>query len=318
MSLCLTITTPEGIVIAADSRQSYINQKRMSRIGSDSASKIFQLGKRVGVCTAGLAFLNEGGVNKNISRFIEEFKNTVNTEGLPIKEIAKELGEFFESKYQYKPIFDQTLAAAEQGIKQNGGEIINVDKQKDHIKIKFKNQAGIEQQGMVTIPNLQFIVSGYDGKSEHLSVFGVQVPGILQAKRDSDTKGKEYGADWIGQTDVLSRIVLGFDPRILNLPMSKQLIDTLGQEQCITQLRNLEYAIQWGTMTMQDAIDFSVLSIETTTAIQRFSDGIRGDPGDIPGVGGPVDVAIITPEEFRWIIRKNLIVHNVQVIKGLS
>ncbi|MFH1231989.1 MAG: hypothetical protein V1709_10890 [Planctomycetota bacterium] len=60
-------------------------------------------------------------------------------------------------------------------------------------------------------------------------------------------------------------------------------------------------------MTLQDAIDFSVLVIETTSAIQRFSDGIAMNPGDIPGVGGPVDIAIITRDKgFNWISKKNI------------
>ena len=42
MSLCINITTPEGIILAADSRQSYINKKGMSRVGSDSATKLFR------------------------------------------------------------------------------------------------------------------------------------------------------------------------------------------------------------------------------------------------------------------------------------
>ncbi|GAH74453.1 unnamed protein product, partial [marine sediment metagenome] len=43
------------------------------------------------------------------------------------------------------------------------------------------------------------------------------------------------------------------------------------------------------------------------SAIQRFSDGIIANPGDIPGVGGPVDVAIITADQgFLWVSRKKL------------
>jgi len=76
MSLGINTTTPEGIVLAADSRQSYRNRKGMSRIGSDSASKVFKIGDKMGVIVAGLAFLPENGVLKNISRFIEEFKKS--------------------------------------------------------------------------------------------------------------------------------------------------------------------------------------------------------------------------------------------------
>ncbi len=60
-------------------------------------------------------------------------------------------------------------------------------------------------------------------------------------------------------------------------------------------------------MTLQDAVDFCVLMIQTTSAIQRFSDGIIADPGDMPGVGGPVDAAVITPDKgFVWVARKKL------------
>ena len=47
--------------------------------------------------------------------------------------------------------------------------------------------------------------------------------------------------------------------------------------------------------------------IQTTSAMQRFSDGINADPGDMPGVGGPIDVAVITPDKgFVWIKKKKL------------
>jgi hypothetical protein len=59
-------------------------------------------------------------------------------------------------------------------------------------------------------------------------------------------------------------------------------------------------------MPLQDAIDFTVLVIQTTSAIQRFSDGIQADPGDIPGVGGPIDVLVLTPDGPKWIKQKEL------------
>jgi len=106
---------------------------------------------------------------------------------------------------------------------------------------------------------------------------------------------------------VVSRIVLGFDGRINNLKFVNEAIQNLGQEEIRKQLGGLQYAIQWGTMTLQDAIDFCTLMVQTTSAIQRFSDGIIANPGDMPGVGGPVDVAVITPDQgFLWVSRKKL------------
>ena len=43
----------------------------------------------------------------------------------------------------------------------------------------------------------------------------------------------------------------------------------------------------------------------------------------MPGVGGPVDVAVITPEKgFTWVSKKNLVVGNkeidLQIIKDVE
>jgi len=121
-------------------------------------------------------------------------------------------------------------------------------------------------------------------------------------------KGREYGASWTGQTDVITRIILGYDPRFMDALAMKGLITSPSQGDQIAQaVKSLEYVISWGTMTLQDAIDLASLMIQSTSAIQRFSDGIAMNPGDIPGVGGPIDVAVITQEKgFVWISKKNL------------
>jgi len=47
--------------------------------------------------------------------------------------------------------------------------------------------------------------------------------------------------------------------------------------------------------------------IQITIIIQRFADGIQMAPGGVPGVGGPIDVAVIQPGgPVRWIARKAL------------
>jgi len=149
-------------------------------------------------------------------------------------------------------------------------------------------------------------VAGYNKDGSH-EVYTVRIPGEVEKKRDSKKQGMEYGASWIGQIDVISRIVLGWDGRIGNLEFVQEASKKHDKETINRQLRSLEYAIQWGTMTLQDAIDFCALMIQTTSAIQRFSDGIQADLGGTPGVGGPVDIAVITPEKgFVWVAKKNL------------
>ena len=306
MSLAINTTTPEGIVLAADSRQSYRNRKGMARIGSDNASKLFQLNKRVGVAVTGLAFLPEDGAPKNISKFIEEFKREIEIEKLNVKDVAEKLQDLFNNKYQWQEQLDRLPEKIQIDLKRQGCEVLEIKKEQYALKFRFRDPQGNEKDGTGGVDKMNLLVGGYNKDGSH-EVYICYIPGEVQKKRDSREKGKEYGASWIGQSDVVSRIVLGFDGRISNLKFINEVERKIGQDQINKQLRNLQYVIQWGTMTLQDAIDFCTLMIQTTSAIQRFSDGIAADPGDMPGVGGSVDVAIITPDKgFVWVSKKKL------------
>lgn len=306
MSLGINTTTSEGIVLAADSRQSYRNQKGMSRVGSDSASKVFKLTDKVGLIVTGLAFLPENGVLKNISKFIEDFRVTHDLKKLTVAEIANELEKYFKGKYDYKAQLENLAKIIKGNLTAQGAEVINLEQKETHIEFTFKDQSKVEKKGIAGVDQLQFIVAGFNRDDSHQSAV-VYVPGNTQIHRDSKVKDKEYGANWIGQIDVIARIVLGFDVRIQNLPFVSKAVSEITPAQVQAQLGSLEYVIQWGTMTLQDGIDFSVLAIETTTAIQRFSDGVKADPGDMPGVGGSIDVAVITRDKgFVWISKKKL------------
>ncbi|MBA7490989.1 hypothetical protein ES702_01533 [subsurface metagenome] len=318
MSLAINTTTPEGIVLAADSRQSYRNRKGMARIGSDNASKLFQLNKRVGVAVTGLAFLPEDGVPKNISKFIEEFKRKTEVEKLNVKDIADKLQYLFNKTYKWQEQLKKLPEQIKTNLTRQGAEIIEIREEKYRMKFKFKDKNGKIGEGVGDVDKIILSVAGYNKDGSH-EVYTCYIPGEIQKKRDSKEKGKEYGASWIGQIDVVSRIVLGFDGRIRNIKFINEATQKLGKGEVNKQLRNLEYVIQWGTMTLQDAIDFSTLMIQTTSAIQRFSDGIAANPGGMPGVGGPVDVAVITPSKgFVWVSKKKLKVEENEIDLGIE
>ncbi len=307
MSLAINTTTPEGIVLAADSRQSYRNRKGVSRIGSDAATKLFLINNRIGVAVTGLAFLQENGIPKNISKFIEQFKREVDVENLSVKDVAKKLHYIFDKRLNWQEQLEKLPEQIKTNFKNQGLEITEINKEQYDLKFKFKDQSGNVKDGVAGIDGLVLFVAGYNADGSH-EVYNVYVPGEIIKRRDSNQKGIEYGANWIGQTDVVSRIVKGWDPRILNAPFVSEATKQKGQPEVEKQLNGLEYAINWGAMTLQDAVDFTVLAIQTTSAMQRFSDGIQADPGDMPGVGGPVDVLVIMPDGPKWIQKKELIV----------
>src|SRR6266851_995032 len=77
MTLAIGLVNPEGIVMAADSRQSY--RHAAIRIGSDSAIKVFTLTDTVVAATSGYAFLRpqNAASAQNISTLVEDFKPTL-------------------------------------------------------------------------------------------------------------------------------------------------------------------------------------------------------------------------------------------------
>ena len=308
MTLVLNTTTAEGIVLAADSRQSYRNQKGMARIGSDNASKLFQMNRRIGVAVTGLAFLPENDVAKNISKFIDEFKldSKIQSEELDVKDVTEKLYELFNDKYKWKEQLEQLKQNFKSDLTPKGCELKEFKEENNILKFRFKTPQGNIEESLVTLDIIEILVAGYNNDGSH-QVYSIRIPGEINLLRNSNQKNNEYGSSWLGQVDVVSRIVLGYDGRIVNVPFVKDAIVTSGNDQIATQLQGLEYLIQWGTMTLQDAMDYCRLMIQTTSAIQRFSDGIRADPGDMPGVGGPIDIAVITPDKgFVWINKKKL------------
>lgn len=313
MSLAINTTIPEGIVLATDSRQSFRNRKGMARIGSDNATKLFQINNRIGVSITGIAFLPEDGVIKNISKFIDEFKTRDDLKKLEVKEVAEKLHYLFDKKYDYEKTLKDLPDKIKSDLVNQGCEIIEIKQEGHFIKFQFKDQKNQIRNGTGGVDRINILVAGYNKDGSH-EVYLCYIPGEIQNKRDSNEKGKEYGATWIGQSDVVSRIVLGWDGRIRNVKFVNEQLQKMSDEELNKQLRSLEYVIQWGTMTIQDAIDFCVLMIETTSAIQRFSDGIQANPGAIPGVGGPVDIAVITQNKgFVWVNKKKIKVGNVEI-----
>ena len=306
MSLVINTTTPEGIVLAADSRQSYRNMKGMARIGSENAIKIFEINRRIGVGITGLAFLPEGSVQKNVSQYIEEFRRDSKVKNMEVKDVARKLNHVFSQKYQWKEQLEQIKFNIQNDLKSKGCTMLQMEDEGPLLKFSFRTPQGTIENGIARPDPIELLVAGYNQDGTH-KVYSVTIPGPVQKLRDGKKPNMEYGSSWIGQGDVAARIVLGFDGRIQNIEFVKEAIQKRNEQEIQAQLRGLEYAIQWGTMSLQDAIDFATLMIQTTSAIQRFSDGINADPGDMPGVGGPINVAVITPNHgFVWVKKKKL------------
>ncbi len=139
-----------------------------------------------------------------------------------------------------------------------------------------------------------FLIGGYDETGEG-KLFRCYFPGKQILPCCSTVTP---GASWEGQTDIIIRLIKGYDTRIYNTISIPQ---NIGEE-----FQKLEYIIYFVRMNLQDAIDFAIFLVRTTIEMQRFSDGIILNPGDLQGVGGSIDVALITDEGLSWIQKKEL------------
>jgi hypothetical protein len=102
------------------------------------------------------------------------------------------------------------------------------------------------------------------------------------------------GADWGGQTEVLSRL--------LSTVKIKR-----GKDNWL-DLPNVP--IPWNYMTLQDAIDFATYAVRTTIETIRFQRKEKT-------VGGPIDILVLRPsEEPLWISKKEFRASSANLINS--
>lgn len=143
---------------------------------------------------------------------------------------------------------------------------------------------------------IQVKVLGYDEKKA-ARVFDLQFQkkspqdsSVISVITEQYPKGETFSAV-LGQNNVWHRIVKGYDQKLKKMALSDSLK---------SYLETLRYDIRYNLMSLQDAIDFGVFIVRATIEAQRFNHGGN------TGVGGAIDVAIITPNGFKWIQRKKL------------
>jgi 20S proteasome alpha/beta subunit len=161
---------------------------------------------------------------------------------------------------------------------------------------KHCNVTGLQQAG------LAFHVAGYGPGQDIGELYRCDVPGGITLERRTN----DAGMVWSGSRLIADRLILGYDPRMLELlalsESQAQLEDILRQ-----QCRKLQLHISFQTMPLQDAVDLAVLLVRTTIELQRLTNGIVGAPGHAATCGGAIDVAVLTPAEgFQWLQCKPL------------
>jgi 20S proteasome alpha/beta subunit len=278
----VVVSTYDGIVVAADSRTTDQSDGR-TRVASDYTSKVKRVGSHVAVSFTGAAYLYDTEADlRSIGSLVDQYKSQA---GIADSTRSDPLTVVLGLDSALTVLYDRY-----QKINYDQGELV-------------------------------LIVSGYDSLGDR-RIYELKFPKLKETE-DSDRKYDVYGtldssfASGVtgalvrGQTDVWTRLVKGYDPQLLAHKWYRNVDSTIVDSTDSTKvdtvqttlqldLGDLRYQIRYDLMNLQDAIDFAVFIVRATIEAQRFNQA------SIQGVGGAIDIAVITADGFRWIQRKRL------------
>src|SRR5260370_10885722 len=236
MTLAISTLTSAGIVLTADSRQSYRNQAGAIRIGSDSAMKVFKLTKACGVAISGKAFLSESNQPvKDAGFFINRFAESEKLDDLKVKEVAEKLNKSLADVFVAREI-EAIRKQIEDRVKQLGGTELKFPPADGHLlPYSYKDKDGKTVSDGGWIETIHMIVAGIDDDKVGRA-YSVLIPKGITTETDT----QQCGALWVGQTDVLGRIVKGYAPEIEHIAFVKDALSRDGSG-IWGQLNKLEY-----------------------------------------------------------------------------
>ena len=117
-------------------------------------------------------------------------------------------------------------------------------------------------RAMTPIPQVSFQLAGYDGNEAHSEFINVGANTIDRG----NTAGNQSGAWWAGDNEIATRLAATAN-------------------------------VAWGSLNVQDAVNFSRHLIRATIDQMRFE--LR-----FPTVGGPIDTLLINPKGSKFLLRK--------------
>ena len=266
MTICISIKVPDGLVLAADSMTSYTVLNPATQ-GWDVVQSYSYANKLIqfGSASIGMLAWGVGSLQRrSIQNLVEEF-----------------VPQHFASDKQ------STVAATASALA-------------GFMQVAYEQEYPDPQKR----PGLGFLVGGYDQSSPFAQQWGFEFPVTPKAQEilPSVANKPVFGVQWFGMTDALSRLIHGFDFRLIQALKDKGFdpakVDDFFSGQNLWALK-IPYEMIFDGMPLQDAIDYAAYLVHVVKGRFRFVVG--------PKVcGGPVDIAVVAPGRFDWIRRKTL------------
>jgi hypothetical protein len=280
VSLGIAFKGPEGIVLAADSRVTLNTQVQgqgpegpvsmLLPSTFDNATKLLKVKDQdyVGAITYGVGAITGPGATGSLEP---------------------------RTAHSFIPEFEASLA--------NAGRLSVEDFAK---KLSKFFMARWTDAGTPALPgqDMIFLVGGYDKGAPYGRVFEIFIPSRPDPRET--LPGTQFGATFGGQQQIVSRLIMGFDPSapkiardFLKIPAE---VPQGQQDPLDAELKaKLSARIPWQFLPLQDCVHLSIFLIRATITLQKWTIDIRG-------VGGAVDVATITRTEgFKYVQQKAIV-----------
>jgi hypothetical protein len=150
----------------------------------------------------------------------------------------------------------------------------------------------------IVAPDLFFMVGGYNDNEPYGRVYEFNIP---SAPAPVEQIVDDFGMRWGGQNEVISRMLNGHDPALMNLLKTKFNLTDPDTANLANEITGVSAArIPYQFLPLQDCVDLSILLVRTTIQLMEYQTSLRG-------VGGAIDVATITQEEgLNYVQRKQI------------
>jgi hypothetical protein len=268
MSLGIIFKGPEGIVLAADSRVTLTHQMRQPN------GTIALIPSTYDNATKLLRVKGQdhvGAVTYGVGAI---------GQGEP------------RTAHSYIPELEQELS---------GTERLSVREFAEKLSTFFQDQWNAHNMPPDLGQDMVFLVGGYDEGAPYGRVFEVHIPSRPEPFEWHNTTGS-FGLVWGGQSEYVHRIIHGFDGTVPEHVKNFLSLDDSKKEDLRQYLLTCVQApVPYAFLPLQDSVDLAIFLIRMTITMQHKILGVRG-------VGGAIDVAVITQAEgFKEIQRKKII-----------
>lgn len=274
MTICISVRVSEGLVLAADSMATVEGEYSNGNVTQRGVLKTFPNARKltqmkdypIGILSWGSYMVGDRTVDSLIREYEYSLPSLIEEREKRRLRRIQGTEELKEYSYSVKEISE--------GLR-------------DHIR-SYMKEINLDQRKIL----VGLMVGGYSSKEFYPEQWRIAFPG---SKIESAREGKSpCGANWYGVTDAIVRYHWGRDDKAGQLIADKFNID---KDEVMDTLNQLQYPTLFEAMPLQEAIDYAYFLVNIAIGRARFVVGA-------PTVGGDIDIVAITPNEFKWVQRK--------------